>query len=332
MHPTLTVVGPWEPKHLPLVFAFFLAVVWLWTWLEDRSVGRKRPWNLQYFAELLIEAGVPTALSYALVNRIGPLQVRAYGAMMLLGFACALTWAYLVHRRWGLNGRAVLQASLVLFAGGLVGGRVGFVLLQWNRYASHPQEMVNLWQGGMSWHGGVAGGLLAAWLACRVLKMSFTRFMDMAAAPIALGYALARVGCFLNGCCYGHECDLPWAVTFPQIGPSPPPPVPVHPTQLYDSLGTLVFVIPGILLLDRWVRQPFDRFLTYLTLSSVLRFVVEFYRRGATAELFGPLPQLTKAQAGSIAIIAVCVTVVVWQEVAARRSWAKQMGGRQPEA
>jgi len=319
VHPTLAVVGPWEPYDLPALMGFFVAIVWLWTWLEDRATGRpRRPW-LIYFGEILLEAAVPTALTYAMVNRLGPMEIRSYGAMMLLGFIAGVTWVYLDRGRYGFSGRAALQVPLVGFAGGIVGGRIGFVLLQWRDYASHPEAMVNLWQGGMSWHGGLAGALIAMWITCLVMRISLARMMDLVSAPLALGYAIARVGCFLNGCCYGTPCTYAWAVTFPRYGLNPPPAVPVHPTQLYSILGNLAFVIPVVLLLTRFTRQPFSRFMLYVVLSSMVRFVVEYYRRGASAEIFGLLPVFTKAQAASLALIAVCGVAIIWREVAGRR-------------
>ncbi len=319
MHPTIAIVGPWEPTDLPLVFAFFFAIVWLWTVLEDRAIGRQRKWGVLYFGEIFLETAIPTGLTYALVNRLGPLQVRSYGAMMLLGFIAGAIWLYLDRKRYGIAGRDAIQVPLVGFAGGIIGGRIGFVLLEWARYTDHPSAMANLWQGGMSWHGGLAGSLGAVAIACAAKRISFARMMDTIAPCLALGYAIARVGCFLNGCCYGQECSLPWAVTFPQWGPGSPPALPLHPTQLYSALGTVLIVIPLILLLTRWTRQPFSRFMLFMVLSSVLRFGVEHYRRGASAEIFSLMPVFTKAQAASLAMILIFGAIIIWRELQGRR-------------
>jgi len=166
----------------------------------------------------------------------------------------------------------------------------------------------------MSWHGCLAGGLLVLLLAARVMQVRFARILALAAPGTALGYAIARVGRFLNGCCYGHECHLPWAVTFPQLSSTSAPPVPVHPTQLYAIAGTLLFTLPVLLRATRWLRRPFSRFLAFLVLSSIVRFVVEYFRRGATGEVFAPLPVFTVAQAASLAIIVVSVIAIVVRE------------------
>jgi phosphatidylglycerol:prolipoprotein diacylglycerol transferase len=151
------------------------------------------------------------------------------------------------------------------------------------------------------------------------MKVSFARIFDLAAPGIAVGYAVARIGCFLNGCCYGHECSLPWGVTFPQIGSHPPPPVPVHPAQLYAVIGTLGFTLPVLLLLTPYLRKRFDRFLGFLVLSSIVRYVVEIFRRGATGEIWQPMPVFTVAQAASLGIIIIAGAIVIAREWPFRR-------------
>jgi len=327
VHPTLFVVGPWGPAHLPLVFAFFLAVVTVWTWVERREHERSMRLSVALAAELIVQAAIPSAITWLLVSRMGPLAVRSYGVMMLLAFVVALTWMYVDRDRYGFTGAQALQTGLLGFAGGILGGRIGFVLLGWGQYSGQLESALDLWRGGMSWHGGLAGGLLVLLLAARVMKVSFARVFDLAAPGIALGYAVARVGCFLNGCCYGHECDLPWAVTFPQLSSTSAPPVPVHPTQLYAVAGTLLFTLPVLLWTTPWLRRPFDRFLGFLVLSSIVRFVVEYFRRGATAEVFAPMPAFTVAQAASLAIIVVCAVAIVAREW---RGWTGRRSGAGP--
>ncbi len=314
MHPTLAVVGPWKPIHLPAVFAFFLAVVILWSYLEERSAGGLRRLTPRRIAEFAVQAAIPTALTYVLINRLGPLQVRSWGVMLLVAFVACLTWMYLDRARYGFESQTVLQLALAGFAGGIIGARIGSVLLNWSDYAQRPAEALNIWAGGMSWHGGVIGGVLAVVVVAALMRVSSGRMFDLAAPGMVVAYAIARVGCFLNGCCYGHPTDLPWGVTFPQLGPDSAPPVPVHPTELYAVAGSLVFVLPLLLTVSRRLHRPFSRFMAFLILSSVLRFFVEFARRGATAHAFALVPALTQAQAASIAIIVVCAVAILLRE------------------
>lgn len=314
MHPTLMTLGPWTLAQLPLVFLFFLVVVGAWTYFERRGQGQAPRITPALIAEVVVQAALPTFLTWLLVNRLGPLSVRSYGVLMLVAFVAALTWMYLDRERYGFTGVQVLQAGLLGFAGGIVGARLGYVLLNLDEYAGDPASALDLWRGGMSWHGGLAGGLLVLLVATRLMRVSFARVFDLAAPGLAVGYALARIGCFLNGCCYGHACDLPWAVTFPQFAGSSAPPQPVHPTQLYSVAGTLLFTLPVLLWATRWLQRPFSRFLGFLVLSSIVRIVVEFFRRGATGEIYAPIPALTIAQAASIAIIIVAGAAIVIRE------------------
>jgi phosphatidylglycerol:prolipoprotein diacylglycerol transferase len=314
VHPTLVTLGPWTAAQIPLVFLFFLVVVGVWTYFERRDREVELRLTPALVAEVVIQAAIPTVIAWLLVNRLGPLHVRSYGVMMLVAFVAGLSWMYLDRARYGFTGPQVLQAGLLGFAGGIIGGRLGYVLLNLEDYMGQPGAAFDLWRGGMSWHGGVAGGMLVLLVATRFMGVSFARVFDLAAPGVAVGYALARIGCFLNGCCYGHACDLPWAVTFPQLSSTSAPPVPVHPTQLYSVAGTLLFTLPVLLWTTRWLQKPFSRFLGFLVLSSIVRIVVEFFRRGATGEIYAPLPALTVAQAASIAIILVAGAAIVIRE------------------
>ncbi len=314
MHPTMVTFGPWDPVHLPGVFAFFFCIVGIWTWLERRGRGRRMTPSWGLALELTVQAAIPTLVTYVLVNRFGPFELRSYGLMMLGAFVAAFTWMYLDRDRYGFSGRQVLHLSLLGFAGGIAGGRLGYVLLSLGDYANNLSSALNIWGGGMSWHGGLAGGLLVLGIAAPLMGASFTRIFDLAAPGLAIGYAVARVGCFLNGCCYGHECTLPWAVTFPQSATGGAPAFPAHPTQLYSVIGTLGFTLPVLLLLTPWLRKPFDRFLGFLVLSSITRYVVEIFRRGASGEVWAPMPVFTVAQAASIGIIVIAGAIIIARE------------------
>lgn len=322
MHPTLVRLGPWEPIHLPLIFAFFAVLVGIWTWLERRGSEQGLQWSWRLVVEVVVQAAIPTVIIYLLVNRIGPLLVRSYGVMMLGAFVAALLWMYYDRERYGFTRSQVLQVALLGFAGGIVGGRIGYVLLGWEQYAGQMPSIMDLWRGGLSWHGGLAGALITLGIATPLIGVSFARSFDLSAPGLAVGYAVARVGCFLNACCYGHECSLPWAVTFPQIAGRSIPEVAVHPTQLYAAIGSLIFVLPLILLLTPYLRRPFSRFFGFVVLYSILRFVVEIFRRDATGEVWQVLPVFTIAQAASIALIIIFTAVVLVREWPLRRAGA----------
>ena len=171
---------------------------------------------------------------------IGPLAVRWYGLMYLLGFG--LAW-WLGIRRIDA-GKAPIDRrqfdDLIFFAvlGVILGGRLGYVLFyKPDYYAAHPLEIPAVWQGGMSFHGGLLGVMAAMALAARKHKLGFLRLMDFIAPLCPLGIAAGRMGNFINGELWGRPTDLPWGMIFRGAGD-----VPRHPSQLYE------FTLEGLVL------------------------------------------------------------------------------------
>lgn len=174
---------------------------------------------------------------------IGPLAVRWYGLMYLAGFAAG--W-WLGQRRIKA-GRAPITRQqfddLIFLAvlGVIVGGRMGYVLFyKPGYYAAHPLEILAVWQGGMSFHGGLLGVMLAMWIAARRSKVHFLSLMDFVAPLCPLGIAAGRLGNFINGELYGRVTDLPWGMVFRGAGDAPR-----HPSQLYQAAleGIALFVL-----------------------------------------------------------------------------------------
>jgi phosphatidylglycerol:prolipoprotein diacylglycerol transferase len=164
---------------------------------------------------------------------IGPLAVHWYGLMYLAGFAAG----------WWLGARRISQgcAPITRFQfdgllplailGVILGGRLGYVLFYKPAYfAAHPSEIFATWQGGMSFHGGLLGVMLAMALAARLYKVEFLRLMDFLAPLCPLGLAAGRIGNFINGELWGRVTDLPWGMVFRNAGD-----VPRHPSQLYQA-------------------------------------------------------------------------------------------------
>lgn len=211
---------------------------------------------------------------------IGSLTIYSWGVFFSIGFVSALFVALRLARRYGLNEDRIFDLVLLLVAAGLAGGRILHVVLNWPLYAgASPLQYVAFWDGGLSWYGGLGGALLAGWLFTRATRLNFLATADIIAPPLSLAYAITRIGCFLAGCCYGHETSLPIGVVFPGLGG------PRHPTQLYSSaINFAIFFV----LLAALRRKRFDGqvFLEYIIYYSAYRFVIEFFREGPM--LFGP--------------------------------------------
>ena len=212
----------------------------------------------------------PVALS------IGSLQLRWYGLMYLAGFG--LGW---MLGRWrasrpgsGWTGPDVDDLLTCVMIGIILGGRIGYVLFyDLPVYTHDPMEIVRIWNGGMSFHGGLLGVLGAFWYFARTRGRTFLEVSDFIAPLIPQGLFFGRLGNFINGELWGKVSDVPWAVVFPGAGP-----LPRHPSQLYEAAleGLLLFIILWVFSLKpRKVGAVSGLFaLAY----GVFRFAVEFVR------------------------------------------------------
>jgi phosphatidylglycerol:prolipoprotein diacylglycerol transferase len=214
--------------------------------------------------------------------QLGPVAIHWYGLTYLVAFVLFLWLASVRARRspfveTGWTRREVEDLLFYGVLGVIVGGRLGYVLFyKPGDYAANPLEIVAVWKGGMSFHGGLLGVLVAMWLSARARGRHFLEVTDLIAPCVPLGLASGRVGNFINGELWGRAADpnLPWAMVFPQSGSS----VPRHPSQLYQFAleGVLLFVV--LWLYARHPR-PLGRVSgAFLIGYGVLRFIAEFFR------------------------------------------------------
>lgn len=250
---------------------------------------------------------------------IGPVDVRWYGLAYLAGFLCAGLVMYGVARRWrlGLRGDDLLIVVVAVAFGVIIGARLAYVLFyNLPYYLTHPLHILMFTEGGMSFHGGLAGALLGGLVACRCLHISFVTMADLAAIGAPLGLFFGRIANFINGELWGKPTDLPWGVVFPSGGD-----VARHPSQLYEALleGLLIFAV--LFALSRRVpARPRGTFIgTFLVLYGVFRFLIEFVRvpDAQLGYLFGPV---TMGQLLSVPLVVAGAVVLVY----ARRRAASQ--------
>jgi phosphatidylglycerol:prolipoprotein diacylglycerol transferase len=181
--------------------------------------------------------------------------------------------------------------------------------------------MLRVWDGGLSFYGAFIGGPLVFAYFAWSRKINVLVLSDLVTPSVFLGYAFGRIGCLLNGCCYGRVCALPWAVQFPTEGnPSVLTP-PSHPTQLYSALIALglFFLMQRAKVSKRFTQFAGQLSLLFITLYLLERSFVEIFRLGATAEVMFPgIPWLSQAQFAS-ALILVAVAIV-WKVLSAQAS------------
>ena len=248
--------------------------------------------------------------------QIGPFSLYSFGLLVVVGFVAGAWLATRLARERGLPGDAFLDAAFIILWAGVLGARLLFVLLNWQEYSGRVLDLVAIWRGGMSFHGGLAAGILAGVLYMRWRRLPLLAMADAAAPPVALGYAIGRIGCFLNGCCYGGPTTLPWGVRFPGGEPG----LLYHPAQIYASV--LSFAITALLVhLYRRPHRSGQIMALYIALYCVYRFAIEGLRRGVTADIL-PIG-LTEAQLFSI--IALVAAGLWW-------AWLQRHSAQAPEA
>lgn len=209
--------------------------------------------------------------------KIGPFAVHWYGLMYLIGFVLAwllAVWRTKSHRAdWSIE-----QISDLLFyvaLGVILGGRIGYVIFyNLPYYWQHPLEAVEIWHGGMSFHGGLIGVLISLYWASRRLKKSIWDLTDFIAPLIPIGLAAGRIGNFINQELWGRVTTVPWGMVFPQAGL-----LPRHPSQLYEFAleGVVLFII--LWWFSAKPRPKFAVSALFLLGYGSMRFFAEFFRQ-----------------------------------------------------
>ena len=229
---------------------------------------------------------------YRILFTIGSFPIYSYGVMIALAFITAILLAMKEAKKSGEDPERILDLSLYVILGALIGGRLGYVLTNLDYYMKNLMKILYFRQGGLSFLGGFLVAYFLCWLYVKRTKISFWKYADIAAPSIALGIGIGRIGCFLNGCCYGVVSEN-YGIKFPSLHM---PPVylqqlkdgliasgssytlPVIPTQLYSSLcdGFLIFFI--LLWMKKYKKYDGFLFLSFLILYSISRFTIEFFR------------------------------------------------------
>ena len=209
---------------------------------------------------------------------IGPLKVRWYGLMYLVGFAIAWVLGRYRAKRPASGWQPTQVDDLVFYGamGVILGGRIGYVVFYgFSAFLHNPLMLFKVWEGGMSFHGGLLGVLIAMLLFTRKVNKGFFEVTDFIAPLTPLGLFFGRIGNFINGELWGRVSDLPWAMVFHTPGAGP---LPRHPSQLYEAAleGVVLFIILWLYSTKpRPVRAVSGLF---LVCYGVLRFAMEFVR------------------------------------------------------
>jgi phosphatidylglycerol:prolipoprotein diacylglycerol transferase len=243
-----------------------------------------------------------------IIFSIGPVSLRWYGTMYLIGFLAAMFMANKAADR--SNGSWTRdQVSDLLFYGFLgviLGGRVGYVLFyQFEYFLSDPLYLFEIWQGGMSFHGGLLGVILAIFIFARKTNKSFLAVGDFVAPLVPIGLGMGRLGNFINAELWGRQTDVSWAMVFP----TDPLQVPRHPSQLYEFAleGVVLFAI--LYIISRKTRTPGLASGAFLIGYGIFRSIVEFFRE-PDAHLGLYFSFISKGQILSIPMILIGMLII----------------------
>jgi len=233
---------------------------------------------------------------------IGIFEVRWYGIMVVLAILAVIAISFLEARRVGLAEDHIYSMGLWAIIGGVLVSRLFHVIDKWEYYMANPVQIIGF--EGLTVYGAVLGALLAVFIYCRVKKLSFWEVGDVVAPGAILGQAIGRIGCFINGCCYGLPTSLPWGVVYTNPG-SYGPAEAVQPTQLYHLIWNLIGF--GILWsLRRRLKPQGSLFLLYLAIYAAGDLSIRFVRAGDPFRS-GMFFNLQQAQLIGIVILLVTV-------------------------
>ena len=247
------------------------------------------------------------------------ITLYSYGLLMSLALIFGIFVFYKLAEKKGLRASRIFDNIVLVILVGLAGARIGYVLVHLDYYTRYPLDALKIWQGGLTFYGAFFGGLLMVviWFL-REERKNLWKWLDCAIPALALGNGIGKIGCFLNGCCYGREANLPWAIKIPVLEDN----IARHPVQIYEALAyILVFVI--LILVGRLkYKYKFNGFVFFLglILHSLARFGLEYYREWIITVRLANI-EFSDAQVICSIIIICAIIGLVWR----KNIWTKRL-------
>lgn len=257
--------------------------------------------------------------------QVGPLAIRYYSLMIIMGVIAATLFAQREARRRGWDPDMLIDYALYVVIGGILGSRIYYVIFQWPQYREHLAEIPKIWHGGLAIHGGWLAGLLVTYFFARTKNLSFWEMADVMAPLLLLGQAFGRIGNLMNGDAHGIPTQLPWGIRFPANTAAffdtsiPKDPilrdhtVPLHPTMIYENLWN----ITGFLILWAVRKKPWPtgtHFALTLVWSGIGRAIIESFRGDSLM-----LGNLKMAQFIGILMVTVAIGIILYRLEEERR-------------
>lgn len=233
---------------------------------------------------------------FPIICQFGPVTVYSYGFMLAVAAVVCTFLASRDAKKIGIPPGVIPDFTFWTVVAGILGARLFYILLNYRFFMDHPLEIVMIQNGGLAWHGALIAATVVAVRFIRKKGLPLATMLDLIAPYAALGESIGRIGCFLNGCCFGRE--VAWGIYFPVHDAR------LYPTQLYAMVG--LFILFLILRHYRKIAKiPGDVFVRYLLGASLLRFTIEFFRADHYVLVLG----LSVYQWVCVGLIAVAVYV-----------------------
>jgi phosphatidylglycerol---prolipoprotein diacylglyceryl transferase len=201
----------------------------------------------------------------------GPVHVYAYGTFVALGVFFAILFLRKNAKKIFVSSESVVDLAIATVVSGFLGARFFYIVQFWDYFQKAPLDMFKLWEGGIIFYGGLIGGTLGFFIFIQLKRLPFLGLLDLFVIATALAQGFGRIGCFLNGCCFGSPSQAPWAVSFPFLDHA------VHPTQLYESSFCFLLAFFLFLVLRQKPRTGIVS-VAYFVLYPLGRFALEFFR------------------------------------------------------
>ncbi|NBO37585.1 prolipoprotein diacylglyceryl transferase [bacterium] len=261
-----------------LTVLLLLGIGGLWGLPRAREFSETQLSRIYFLRPIFILIAVVITALFGLHKAGIDWGLRWYSTMYLLGYTICYLWC----RHW-IKKRAIMLTPLLLdsliaylMLGMILGARTAYVFIyNWDAYSQRPADIIKVWEGGLSFHGGIVGVIAAIVIFCRQHKISFWHLSDRLSLTVPVGIGLGRIGNFMNGELYGRVISdhVPWAVIFPGGGD-----LPRHPSQIYQSLGEGWLLFITLLLINRKKHKEGTIGAAFIFFYGIYRFFMEYFR------------------------------------------------------
>lgn len=260
-----------------------------------------------------------------------PITIRWYGAIIAFGFLLAVLWGGRMAYKWKMSLDKMIDVLIYGTFAAIIGARLYYVIFRWDYYSAHPEEIIQIWNGGLAIYGGIIGGIIAAFITCRFNKLNFFNLLDCAGMSLLIGQGIGRWGNFANQEAFGTNTDMPWGMLsekttiylvdhkeeLESLGMTVDPYSPVHPTFLYESLWCIGSFLVLLFIYKKCRRFSGHLFLTYGLLYGTGRAIIEGFR---TDSLYIGDTTLRVSQVLSFAVAMAFLAVLVFMLIKTKKN------------